>query len=365
MLNIADFQNDILQWYHRQARTFSWRMPPHAIAAGQYSDAYHVWLSEIMLQQTVTTTVEPYFQKFIRLYPTIHDLATAPLDDVLHAWAGLGYYSRARNLHHTAQKIAFEYHGKFPQTIQELKTLKGVGDYTAGAIFTIAFGKPATVIDGNIHRILTRLFALEGVLPDIAESLKNYADMIMPPYEVGNYVQALMDLGATICIPKTPRCELCPVKQHCRAFASDTTHIFPEKAVKAEKPIRYGTCFIIKKNQQILIEKQPAKGLFGGLYLLPFYEKNSDSVKSPAPAPIAFENTDDIFSWHQTCEGHFTYACKPIKHIFTHFTLYLDVIMLESDIITLKNNQSFVDIDKITNYAMPSLMKKVFKSCTL
>ena len=224
--------SDLLEWYDRHARVLPWRISPQNRALGEVADPYRVWLSEIMLQQTTVATVKSYFEKFTTLWPSIHDLAKADRDDVLKAWAGLGYYSRARNLKACADIVAEQYDGVFPNTIEGLKELPGIGDYTASAIAAIAFDQPATVVDGNVERVLSRIYAVKEAMPKAKKTIKEFQSTLTPQMRAGDYAQAMMDLGATSCSPKNPACALCVWQSECAAFKLGTQELFPVKAQK-------------------------------------------------------------------------------------------------------------------------------------
>lgn len=298
------FRGQMLDWYDRHQRQLPWRA-----TKGQMPDPYHVWLSEIMLQQTTVAAVAPYFIKFLGLWPTVHDLANAAQEEVMSAWAGLGYYARARNLHKCAQIVSTEYKGTFPQTQGELKTLPGIGDYTSAAITAIAFNKPATVVDGNIERIMARYFAIEDALPKSKPTLKALAGDIFENFEErpGDLAQALMDLGATICIPKAPRCILCPISENCRGRAQGIAETLPKKEKKKAQPQKIGHVYWIENDAgEVLLHRRPPKGLLGGMIALP----TSSWVKAKPSAPKFLQKRTQDLS-------------VSIHHTFTHFHLEL------------------------------------------
>ena len=235
---ISDLPRTLLKWYDRHQRVLPWRA-----RAGEKIDPYRVWLSEIMLQQTTVATVKGYFDNFLDRWPTVIDLASAELDDVLHAWQGLGYYARARNLHKCARVVAWEFNGQFPSTAAALLALPGIGPYTAAAIAAIAFDRPATPVDGNIERVISRLYRISEPLPGAKRAIKEKAEAVTPPYRCGDYVQAVMDLGATICTPRKPVCPLCPWRHYCAASRAGDADSLPRKASKKQKPTRVGIAF--------------------------------------------------------------------------------------------------------------------------
>lgn len=300
---IDKFYQAATNWYYKNARELPWRSKPNV-----RPDSYHVWLSEVMLQQTTVTAVIPYFNKFIDLWPNIHQLSNAEEQDVMDAWAGLGYYSRARNLHKCAQVIAAQYDGVFPSDIKSLKKLPGIGDYTAGAIRSIAFNKPSIVVDGNIERIWARVNLDKRSLPEIKKTIKHE----MKDYMEGNhnadpssFVQSLMDIGATICQPKKVQCNICPLNQLCLGREKSDVLSVPKKAQKKKKD-RRGIAFIVRKGEEILIERRPKEGLLAGMLGFPMLFLEAD-------------NTEYL--------GKYTNNKTPfIKHVFTHFELNLYVV---------------------------------------
>ena len=256
----ARFQQALLKWYAEARRDLPWRAK-----AGEKTDPYRVWLSEIMLQQTTVKAVIPYYEKFIAKWPSATALAKAPRDEVLAAWAGLGYYARARNLHACAQIVA----SGFPVHEAGLRQLPGIGAYTAAAIAAIAFGEPAAVVDGNVVRVLARLFALETPLPSAKPIIKALAAKLTPTSNPGDYAQAMMDLGATVCTPRVPSCTLCPAAPFCAAKAQRLAERYPLRVLKSRKPLRRGTAFVIVQNNgtgyNLLLRRRPDKGLLGGM----------------------------------------------------------------------------------------------------
>ncbi len=299
----------LLQWYDRHARVLPWRAPPGTIA-----DPYEVWLSEIMLQQTTVVTVKPYFDKFKKTWPKVGDLANASLDEVLSAWAGLGYYARARNLHRCAQVVADEHQGIFPQTEVELKQLPGIGQYTAAAIAAIAFGQRAVVVDGNVERVMARLFAVEEPLPDAKSVLKEHADSLTPDDRAGDYAQAVMDLGATICAPRKANCLICPWSDPCAGRRQGIAETLPRKKPKAQKPTRSGTAFMVLNSRgELLLRDRELKGLLGGMAEVP----STPWVESPEP--------DTPVLNHAPVDADWTQLNGLVRHTFTHFHLELGV----------------------------------------
>ena len=240
----------LLEWYDRHARVLPWRSPPGAPAP----DPYRVWLSEVMLQQTTVAAVKPYYGRFLERWPTVEALAAAEDAELMAAWAGLGYYSRARNLLACARAVVAEHGGRFPETATKLKKLPGIGDYTAAAIAAIAFGEPAAVVDGNVERVVARLFAL-----DSKAAVRAQAADLTPAERPGDYAQAMMDLGATICTPRNPACAICPVRSDCRAFALGTPAAWPVNPPKATRPHRRGFVFWAEADGHVLLVTRPAR----------------------------------------------------------------------------------------------------------
>ncbi|MBI1250652.1 MAG: A/G-specific adenine glycosylase [Alphaproteobacteria bacterium] len=305
----------LLDWYDRLGRSLPWRVSPEARACGQVPDPYRVWLSEVMLQQTTAAAVGPYFAKFLKRFPTVHALADAPREAVLETWAGLGYYSRARNLHAAAQALARD---GFPKDEAGWRALPGVGAYTAAAVAAIALDQPANVVDGNVERVMARLFAVETPLPDAKPILRDHAACLVGEDRPGDWAQALMDLGATVCTPKAPKCDLCPWRSVCAAHRSGAPQRFPFKRPKAERPQRFGAAYWLERGKSVLLVRRPDKGLLGGMLALPSTDWRSDviadaDIQRLAPAPGAWR------------------ACGSVRHVFTHFALTLDVFAMRDD----------------------------------
>lgn len=294
----------LLEWYDRNARRLPWRVPPGATDIGSAADPYRVWLSEVMLQQTTTAHAAPYFTAFLERWPTVESLATAPEEDVMAAWAGLGYYSRARNLIACARAVAAR--GGFPNDEEELRKLPGLGAYTAAAVAAIAFGKRAVVVDANVERVVARLFAIAEPLPAGKTAIRADADAITPNERAGDFAQAMMDLGATICTPRDPKCLLCPLSPQCEGRASGDPARFPVKAAKRARPSRMGTAFWIERNGKVWLVRRPGQGMLGGMRALPD-DGWSARADGSGEAPIAG-------SWR---------AGGVVRHGFTHFDLEL------------------------------------------
>jgi len=340
------FSQNLLSWYDKHRRDLPWRAKPNEVA-----DPYRVWLSEIMLQQTTVTAVIPYFQKFTNKWPTVQMLANAPNEEVMSYWAGLGYYARARNLHKCAKVITEQFKGIFPDNYKDLKSLPGIGDYTASAIMAIAFNKPANVVDGNVERVMARYYAIDNPLPLGKKEIKNYAEAHADHTygRPGDYAQALMDLGATICTPKSPKCLLCPVYDGCHAYNVGTQELYPKKVSKKPKPTRHGYVYWISDNKgRIMVHKRPEKGLLGGMYGLPTSEWVEDKKHL---SHLSFTNINPKKNKKN----------EHIKHIFTHFNLYLYLEVLNDANINTPENHFWINSHSIDNLGFPSLFSKVHK----
>ena len=331
----------LLAWYDADRRALPWRAPP-----GIRPDPYAVWLSEIMLQQTTVATVKSYYIKFINRWPEVHMLADAPLDDVLAAWAGLGYYARARNLHRCAQEIHQIHNNLFPQTEHDLRLLPGVGAYTAAAIAAIAFNAPAIAVDGNVERVMTRLHAIDAPPRRVKNMIHEKVIELATTTRWGDFAQALMDLGATICTPRAPRCGVCPLTADCLAAHNKTAEEFPSREKKTDKPKRLAAIFILCKNNCVLLQKQPLHGLFGGMNIFPSSPLNQDISLSKWKdyAPI-------VAKWRQ--------LENPVKHVFTHFSLTAHIFVANTRAnVKITHNQLWMPIDQLSSAGLPRLMHK-------
>ena len=299
---MRDLSGKLLNWYDRHARALPWRVPP-----GQgRADPYRVWLSEIMLQQTTVAAVKAYFERFTTLWPSVEALAAADDARVMAEWAGLGYYARARNLRACAREVAAA-GGRFPTDRAALQALPGIGPYTSAAIAAIAFDQPETVVDGNVERVVARLFAVETPLPAAKPELTRLAGTLTPQQRPGDFAQAMMDLGATICTPRSPACGICPLNDTCAARRAGIAAELPRRAPKAAKPQRQGVAWVVLNEDAILLEQRPPKGLLGGTLAFP----STGWDGSDLPPPLDAE-------WQEL--GHVT-------HVFTHFALELQVML--------------------------------------
>jgi A/G-specific adenine glycosylase len=332
MTDVSGIRGRLLGWYDRHARGLPWRVGPAERAAGVRPDPYRVWLSEIMLQQTTTPHAAPYFEAFTVRWPTVEALAAADDSEVMAAWAGLGYYARARNLLACARAVASEHGGRFPDTEAGLRSLPGVGAYTAAAVAAIAFDRPANVVDGNVERVMSRLFAVETPLPAAKPELARLAGTLVADDRPGDWAQALMDLGATICTPKSPKCLLCPLQQDCAAWRTGAPETYPRKGAKAERPHRYGLAFVAVDDGRVALVRRPDKGLLGGMLGLPTSEWTTEEVAVP-------------FGWT---------GVGAIEHVFTHFSLTLGVAVLSFESLVLRQAQDEAFIfDAVTSPPHP------------
>jgi A/G-specific adenine glycosylase len=338
---------ELVAWYDRHRRRLPWRALP-----GETADPYRIWLSEIMLQQTTVKAVGPYFARFTARWPSVHALAAAPLDDVLKLWAGLGYYARARNLHACATAVVERHGGCFPATEAELATLPGIGPYTAAAIAAIAFDAPAAAVDGNAERVVARLFAIAQELPAAKPEIRRHALALVPATRAGDFAQALMDLGATICTPKKPACALCPWSDNCAARARGDPEAFPVKAPKKTGPLRRGAAFVaLRADGCVLVRSRPAKGLLGGMTEVPTTGWAHD-----------FDTDDALAYAPRFARPRLKWRRVPgvVTHVFTHFPLELAVYLAEipSDAAAPSDTRWVARAD-LPGEALPSLMRKV------
>lgn len=332
----SSISSKLLAWYDVHARRLPWRYRP-----GERADAYRVWLSEVMLQQTTVAAVKVYFERFTTLWPGVSDLAAAPLEDVMREWAGLGYYARARNLHAAARAVAAR--GGFPDTEEGLRQLPGVGPYTAAAVAAIAFDRRASPVDGNIERVVARLFAIETPLPAAKAELRARAATLTPARRAGDFAQAMMDLGATICTPRNPACSLCPLSRDCVGYAQDIAAALPRRAPRAARPDRAGAAFVLlSANGNILVRRRPPRGLLGGMLELP------TSPWGPVPErPLA----------HAPQKARWARAPGEVEHVFTHFRLTLAVYAARVKAETAAG--TWLPLAGLEAAGLPSLMRKV------
>ncbi|HEY1430228.1 MAG TPA: A/G-specific adenine glycosylase [Stellaceae bacterium] len=328
----------LLLWYDRHRRALPWRAP-----AGVRPDPYRVWLSEIMLQQTTVATVGQYFDRFVARWPDVSALAAASLDEILQLWQGLGYYARARNLHACARAVVERYRGKFPDDPAALRTLPGIGAYTAAAIAAIAFDRQTAAIDGNVERVVARLYAVPETLPVAKPRLGALAAALVPEQRAGDFAQALMDLGATICTPRRPRCVLCPWRACCAAAGAGLADTLPASTEKPDRPLRYGVAFWLTRGDgAVLLRRRPEKGLLGGMTEIPSTPWRSD----PWALDEAIEIAPAAADW-EPLPG-------TVRHGFTHFRLELAILAGRGEADGLWSR-----VDRLGEHALPTLMKKV------
>lgn len=324
----------LLAWYDAHARDLPWRARPGDPAP----DPYRVWLSEVMLQQTTVAAVKPYFAAFTRRWPTVAALAAAPEEEVMAAWAGLGYYSRARNLVKCARAVAER--GGFPDSETELRKLPGLGDYTAAAVAAIAFGRRAVVVDANVERVVARLFAIAEPLPGARKAIRAAADAITPRQRAGDFAQAMMDLGATICTARDPRCLLCPLSAGCEARRSGDPARFPVKVPKKAKPQRVGTVWWIAREGRVWLVRRPGSGMLGGMRALPDDGWSARGDGSGEP-PLAGK-------WREA---------GAVRHGFTHFDLDLRVMVLTGEA-EPPGEGEWWSIEELESAGLPTLFAK-------
>jgi A/G-specific adenine glycosylase len=347
-LPIDVLRQDLLAWYDASGRSLPWRLRPEDRAAGAVADPYAVWLSEIMLQQTTVPHATPYWFKFLDRWPTIQDLAAADEDDVFAAWAGLGYYARARNLLACARAVS-DSGGEFPTSEAELLKLPGIGPYTAAAIRAAAFNLPASVVDGNVERVMARLCALPDPVKSSKPLIKRIAAALASPDRPGDYAQAIMDLGATVCTPRSPACGSCPWQHACTAFAEEAVDNYPVKAVKNARPIRWAVGFVVVRGEFIWLRKRPAKGLLGGMLEVPSTDWRSESWndgEADAQAPF-------LARWDARGE---------ITHVFTHFAFNMQVWRCEASSGWEPDEGDWYRVDQIDALALPTVMKKAIRA---
>jgi A/G-specific adenine glycosylase len=334
----------LLDWYDRHRRRLPWRPP-----AGERADPYRVWLSEIMLQQTGVKTVGPYFEKFLARWPDVAALGRASQDDVLRMWAGLGYYSRARNLHACAVAVLRDHGGVFPDTEQGLRQLPGIGPYTAAAIGAIAFDVRTMPVDGNIERVVSRLYAVEEPLPQAKPRIQELATTLLGPSRAGDSAQALMDLGSSICTPKKPACALCPLNEDCAARLRGDQETFPRKAPKKAGTLRRGAAFIVTRGDELLVRTRAEKGLLGGMTEVPGSEwlagQDDNAALKQAPA------LKGVARWHR--------KAGVVTHVFTHFPLELVIYTAKLAARSrAPDGMRWVPIATLAGEALPNVMRK-------
>jgi A/G-specific adenine glycosylase len=339
----SDLSQRLLAWYDTNARALPWRVPPLRSQQGERPDPYRVWLSEIMLQQTTVAAVKSYFQNFTQRWPTVFALADAKDADVLAAWAGLGYYARARNLLKCARLVATDFGGVFPSDREVLQSLPGIGPYTSAAIAAIAFGQSEVVVDGNVERVMARLFAVNSPLPKAKPELISLASNLTPEHRAGDYAQAVMDLGATICTPRKPLCSSCPWSSECKAFKTGIAAELPRRTPKKPKPTRFGIIYIARRNDGAwLLEQRVDSGLLGGMLGWPGSDW-TDYPEARQPFPS---------NWQQ--------LPGEVRHTFTHFHLILKVEIALANSGTIPETGKFVANADFRPSDMPTVMRKAY-----
>lgn len=339
-----DIPSSLLAWYDTHGRELPWRSK-----GSERPDPYHVWMSEIMLQQTTVATVKAYFEKFLKHWPSVNALAGAPLEDVMKEWAGLGYYARARNLHKCATVIVNEHDGLFPTRENALRALPGIGDYTAAAIASIAFGEHAVVVDGNVERVVSRLNRIEEELPAAKKIIKAATATITPETRAGDFAQAMMDLGATVCSPKKPKCLICPIQQFCAAQKTGDAETFPRKKKKKPKPTRRAVSFWITCKDQILLERRPDKGLLGGmpgLFSTPWIEQET------------FPSAPEIEE-HAPVTGELAAMEGTATHTFTHFHLETKIYRINLSALANVEGGFWIPHTALNDVGLPTVFKKM------
>jgi len=344
--SLQPLASSLVDWYDQHRRILPWRALP-----GQKANPYFVWLSEIMLQQTTVGAVGPYFQKFIRRWPVIEKLAKARRDDVLRMWAGLGYYRRAHLLHECAKTIVRDHGGSFPQTEAELRGLPGFGPYTAAAVAAIAFDQRANVVDGNVERVMARLFAMRDPLPGVKPRLRTAAAGLLPTARYGDYAQALMDLGATICTPRNPKCDLCPLYKNCRARALGIADQLPRRVKAKAKPVRRAVAFFaVDDKGRVLVRRRDKGGLLGGMIEIP----GSEWREGALPELSSVQKEAPLKTRWKLLPGH-------IRHVFSHFELELAVALGRVGQVAAGKNSKWVPPERLDAEALPSVMRKIVR----
>lgn len=343
---MSELRHQLLNWYHTHKRDLPWRVE---VNDNGHRDPYHVWLSEIMLQQTTVRHATPYFLKFIKLWPDIEVLADASHEAVMREWAGLGYYSRARNLHKTAKLIREQ--GGWPQTAKELRKLPGIGPYTSAAIMAFAFQKKdEVVVDGNIERIASRLWKIEASKPELTAISADKYRAHFAQKRPGDFAEALMDLGSLICLPKNPKCEICPISRQCKAKIAHEVELYPKRPAKKKKPHKYGDTFICMRQGRVLCERRPDKGLLGGMLGLPHSPWCEHTLKGSEQAMPSFINPRE------------TEFLGEVEHVFTHFKLtqkvFLYTLQVEAAILPPGNSYHWQHIKNDMIEGLPSVFQK-------
>ena len=346
LLSMSIISAKLLSWYSKHGRVLPWRGHP---------DAYAVWVSEIMLQQTRVETVIPYFEKWMSLFPNVHALANASEQDVLNAWEGLGYYSRARNLHKAAQIVAEKYHGELPQDLKELRSLPGIGRYTVGAIASLVFRMDEPTLDANIRRVLARLFDVKKPADsaDGEKILWGLAAQNLPKGKAGDYNQSLMDLGAMICLPKNPRCALCPLMKRCKAYKNKTQDKRPVLKPKGKTRLEIRVAVVIVRRGRVLLSKRPSKGLLGGMWEFP----NARVEAHPARELVNGINAAYSFKVRKR------EALGSIQHAYSHFKVVVHAFRCDAVSISKNKNLKWARINELDDYPMGKVDRRIANLC--
>lgn len=347
--SIKQFQADLINWFEKEQRDLPWRKD---------QDPYKVWVSEIMLQQTRVDTVIPYFNNFISTFPTIEDLAQADEEKVLKAWEGLGYYSRVRNLQAAVKEVAEQYNGQVPSTVEEISSLKGVGPYTTGAILSIAYGIPEPAVDGNVMRVLSRILSIwdDIAKPKTRQLFEYIVREIISKENPSAFNQALMELGALICIPSNPACLLCPVQEHCKAFAEGVQKELPVKSKKkAPKAISIAAVVLKNENDQFLIHKRPSKGLLANLWEFPNHETVSELFTQKEQLTEFLKSDYDI-------EATIGEAFTTIQHVFSHLVWNITVFVGTVNDVVETDSLKLVNLEELRQYTFPVSHQRILKS---
>lgn len=361
---VKALRSQLLDWYDHMGRRLPWRVRPEDRLRGVVPDPYAVWLSEIMLQQTTVPHATPYWEAFLRRFPTVNDLAGADREQLMAMWAGLGYYARARNLYKCAQYVRDHYNGQFPQTEAELLKLPGIGPYTAAAIAGICFNIPTVVVDGNVERVISRMACIDTPMPNGKKDIKAAAAQIADPHRSGDYSQALMDLGATICTPRSPKCHICVWQDTCRAHKEGREESYPKKLKKKPLPKRFGAVFVLQSGDHLLLRQRPDTGLLGGMVDFP----GDEWTRKPLP------KTKSTLLARAPCAADWQRSSHEVRHVFTHFELTLTVFhgrldnLADLEAVAHKcaaetSNAYFLkDANMLKDAALPSVMQKVWRA---
>ncbi len=336
----SQFSSRLLDWQAQHGRhDLPW----------QVSDGYRVWLSEIMLQQTQVTTVIPYYQNFLRHFPTITDLANAELDAVLAQWQGLGYYARARNLHKAAQQMRDQHGGEFPDDLEQAVALPGVGRSTAAAILSFVYGQSHAILDGNVKRVLARCFQVEGWYGQSAtqKALWQLSETLTPAEDTGRFNQAMMDLGSMVCLKSRPLCAACPVSEFCQSYRDNTQALYPQKKPKKKKPLKHTVMLLVKNGDRVMLQRRPPTGIWGGLWSLPEVADEAGVMET---------------AWLSSTEYAYDWRPKVLQHQFTHYSLDISLAVIETDQLIDSGALAWVEWQHLGEYGLPAPVRKILLS---